>query len=381
MIRLKMASLSLWTVFGSPLKTQVGNPLRAYATVIIIAIAIFGSIGAYVYRQISAMSEMSFTPPPVTVVAAIAKSETWSSTLTAVGTIKAARGIELSSEESGEIIAIKVKSGSWVAAGELLITLNNRVELASRKRQIANLDLARLLYARDQKLVAQKSIPQSQYDRSKADLDSAIAQLAETEARLDNKAIHAPFAGTLGIIHVRVGDYVEPGTRITTLQDLSELEVDFTVPERHFPALKPGLNITIKSSAAPGREIHATLQALDSRVEADTRNLLLRGALSEVSGLLPGMFAELSIDLGNPTSLVTVPETAINYSLSGDIIYVIEEKDSVASVIPRIVKTGDSRNGRTSVLEGIAAGEKVVTAGQNKLYRGAAVVVDDSVTF
>jgi membrane fusion protein (multidrug efflux system) len=362
-------------------KTTKGNPLRAYATVIFITLIIFGSIGAYVYRQISAMSEMNFTPPPVTVGAAIAKPEIWSSTLSAVGTIRAARGVELSSEESGEVIAVNVKSGASVAAGDLLISLNNRVELASRKRQIANLDLAKLLFDRDRKLAAQKSIPQTQYDRSKADLESAIAQLAETEARLDNKAIHAPFAGTIGIIHVRVGDYVKPGGRITTLQDLSELEVDFTVPERHFPVLKPGLKIIIKSSATLGRETHAVLQAVDSRVEADTRNLLLRGALNETSGLLPGMFAELSIDLDNPTSLVTVPETAINYSLSGDTVYVIEESSEGLSVTPRIVKTGDSRAGRTAILEGITDGERVVTAGQNKLYRRATVVVDDSVTF
>lgn len=359
--------------------TIKGNPLRPYASVILIVLIIFGSVGAYIYRQISAMSQVDFTPPPVTVGAAIANSEIWSSTLSAVGTLRAARGIDLSSEESGQVIAINIKSGASVAAGDLLISLNNRVELASRKRQTANLDLAKLLFDRDRKLVAQKSIPQTQYDRSKADLDSAVAQLAETEARLDNKAIHAPFAGTIGIIHVRVGDYVEPGTKITTLQDLSELEVDFTVPERHFSVLKPGLNIVIKSSATLGREIHAILQAVDSQVEADTRNLLLRGALKETSGLLPGMFAELSIDLGNPTSLVTVPETAINYSLSGDTVYVIEEKDEVLSVTPRIVKTGDSRAGRTAILEGIADGERVVTAGQNKLYRGATVVVDDSV--
>jgi membrane fusion protein (multidrug efflux system) len=133
----------------------------------------------------------------------VAEAATWSTRLSAIGTIKATRGVELSSEESGEIIGISVTSGKHVSAGDLLITLNDMVEQASKKRQIANLELAQLLFERDRKLVKQKSIPQSQYDRSKANLDIANAQLAETEARLDNKRINAPFAGTIGIIHVK----------------------------------------------------------------------------------------------------------------------------------------------------------------------------------
>lgn len=355
--------------------------MRGYFTALLLLLVIFGSIGGYLYRLVSAQSGMDFTPPPVTVAASVAEAASWSTQLSAVGTVKAARGVELSSEESGEVIAISVTSGDWVNAGDLLITLNDRVEQASRKRHIANLELAQLLFDRDSKLVKKKSIPQSQYDRSKADLDGAIAQLAETEARLDNKRIQAPFAGSIGIIHVKVGDYVEPGTKITTLQDLSELEVDFTVPERHYPRLRQGLEITVSSAAIPGRERLATLQALDSRVESSTRNLLMRASLSDASGLLPGMFAELSIDLDDPTTIVTVPETAVNYSLQGNTVYVVNQEGDQLTVDPRIVKVGDSRDGRIAILEGVEAGETIVSAGQNKLFRGATVVIDPSVAF
>lgn len=343
--------------------------------------AILGSIAAYYYKQTIAASGIHFTPPAVSVGAAVAKTAIWSTRLDAIGTITAARGVELSSEASGEIIAINVKSGSQVSAGKLLITLNDRVEQASKERQIANLELAKLLFERDSKLVKQKSIPESQYDRSKADLDGAIAQLAETEARLDNKRVQAPFAGTIGIIHVKVGDYVKPGDKITTLQDLSELEIDFTVPERNFPMLRPGLDILVKSSALPGHELHATLQALDSMVESSTRNLLLRASLEHGEGLLPGMFAELSIDLDNPVTLVTVPETAVSYSLSGNIVYVIDGTGESRTASPRVVSVGDSRDGLIAILDGIKAGETVVSAGQNKLFRGATVTVDESVKF
>ena len=355
--------------------------MRGYFVAIVLLVAIFAPIGGYYYSQNNASSGADFTPPPVTIGASTAEAATWSTRLDAIGTIKATRGVELSSEESGEIIAINVTSGSQVTAGELLITLNDQIEQASKERQIANLDLARLLFERDSKLVRKKSIPQSQYDRSKADLDSALAQLAETEARLDNKRINAPFSGSIGIIHVKVGDYVEPGTKITTLQDLSELEIDFTVPERHFPSLRPGLNITVRSSALPDRELHATLQALDTRVESSTRNLLLRARLRDSAGLLPGMFAELTIDLATPVLLVTVPETAVSYSLHGNIVYVVERDGESLTVTPRIVTLGDSREGRIAILDGVAAGETVVSAGQNKLYRGAAVVIDQTVDF
>jgi membrane fusion protein (multidrug efflux system) len=355
--------------------------LRGYLIAIALLTVILGSIAAYYYKQTMASSGAHFTPPPVSVAAAVAKAATWSTQLDAIGTIIAARGVELSSEASGEIIAINVKSGSQVNVGELLITLNDRVEQASKERQIANLELATLLFERDSKLVKQKSIPQSQYDRSKADLDGAIAQLAETEARLDNKRVQAPFAGTIGIIHVKLGDYVEPGDSITTLQDLSELEIDFTVPERNFPMLRPGLDIVVKSSALPGRELHATLQAMDSMVESSTRNLLLRASLSDGKGLLPGMFAELTIDLDTPVTMVTVPETAVSYSLSGNIVYVIDNTDDGRTASPRVVTVGDSRDGLVAILDGVEAGETVVSAGQNKLFRGATVTVDESVNF
>ncbi len=352
--------------------------MRAYLLVAVLLLVIFGAISGYLYQHISSRQAGQFSPPPATIAAATAQRETWRQTLDAVGTIRAARGVALSTEGSGEITAIEVESGDRVEAGQLLLALNTKVEEASRERQIANLELARLLYERDAQLIKQKSIPQTQYDRSRADLDSAIAQLAETEARLETKRLHAPFAGTIGIIHVRVGDYVEPGTAITTLQDLTELEVDFTVPDRYAPQLHQGQLIEVRVNAFPGRTFPATLQALDAQVNASTRNLLLRASLGESEGLLPGMFARLTIDLGVPREVVTVPETAIAYSLHGNTVYVIENSEGGLTAQPRVVETGDSREGRIAVTRGLDAGERVVTAGQNKLFRGAPVAIGET---
>jgi membrane fusion protein (multidrug efflux system) len=352
--------------------------LRAYLLVALLLLLIFGGISGYLFKRIATFSGMDFTPPPATIAAATAGQETWGMTLEAVGTIKAVRGVQLSTEESGEVTSIPMRSGDRVEAGDLLLTLDAKVEQASKERQIANLELAQLLFERDAQLVKQKSIPQTQYDRSKADLDSALAQLAETEARLENKRLSAPFSGTVGIIHVRVGDYVEPGTTITTLQDLTELEVDFTVPARHFPRLRAGLLVSVQVNAFPGKRFPATLQAIDAQVDAGTRNLLLRATLQESQGLLPGMFAQLTIDLDEQEQVVTVPETAIAYSVQGNTVFVIEETENGLRVQPRVVRTGAVRDGRIAVTEGLQPGERVVTVGQNKLYRGAPVVIDES---
>jgi len=353
--------------------------LRAYTSAAVLLLVIFGGISAYLYRQYSLMSTMDFSPGPITVTAATAEVTQWENVLSAIGTIRAVRGVELSTESSGEVVAVDVRSGDHVQQGDLLITLNSRVEEASRENQRASLELARLLFERDQQLIKQKSIPQSQYDRSKADLERAVAQLAETEARLDEKRIQAPFAGTVGIVHVRVGNYLEPGDAITTLQDLSQLEIDFNVPARYYPLLKAGQAVSVRVNAFPNRVFEATLQAIDAKVDADTSNLLLRAGLEPGTHLLPGMFAQLKIALGDPDARVTLPETAVTYSLQGNTVYVLEQTDEGLTAIPRVVQTGDNRKSRVAILGGLAAGERVVTSGQNKLYSGASVRVDDAV--
>ncbi len=353
--------------------------MRGYVIAVSLLILIFGGIAAYLFQRFSILAATDFSPPPVTVSASFATNELWPLTLQAVGAITAVRGVQLTSEQSGEIVNIAFESGQQIEAGALMVALNDTVEQASRKRYIANLELARQLYTRDEQLVKQKSVSQTQLDRSKADLDSATAQLAETEAQIEKKRIHAPFSGTAGIRNVKLGDYVSPGTIITTLQDLRELEVDFTVPARHYPLLRPGLSIDVRVAAFTRSSFPARLDALDSRVDPDTGNLALRARLLASDGLLPGMFAELDLDLDAAETVVTVPETAITYSLQGNVIYLVEMEQQTLRAVPRVVRTGATRSGRVAVLDGLEAGARVVSSGQNKLYRGAEIVVDSNV--
>lgn len=354
--------------------------LKAYVIAIVLLLLIFGSIGGYLYKRFSAFASMDFTPPPVTIATSPATIEAWDETLDAVGTIRAVRGVELTSETSGEITRMLFDSGDRVAANELLLVLNDEVEQASRRNQIASVELAQILYDRDRALLEKGSIPQGQYDRSHADLERARAQLAETEARLANKRIEAPFAGTIGIRRVDVGDYVSPGTVIATLQDHSELEIDFTVPGRHAPRLRAGLAVSVRVDSFPERAFSAVVTSIDARIDPNTRNVLLRARLDEVDGLLPGMFAVLELDLGGRQPVITVPETAMTYALQGNTVYVIEPTDDgQLTAMPNVVRAGRVKDGRVAVLEGLAEGDRVVTVGQNKLYRGVRVVVDENV--
>ena len=356
--------------------------MKAYVFVIALLLGIFGSIAGYKYVQFSALANASFERPPVAVAASIARTDRWSEYLAAVGTIKAIRGIQLTSEGSGEVLGIHFDSGDAVEEGHLMVVLNDRVEIARRGSQRATLELAKLQYNRNRRLLQQKSVSRSDYDRSKADLDRARADLAETEAILSNKRIRAPFAGVTGIRQVELGDYVSPGTVVATLQDLSELEIDFTLPAQSAPKLRPGQRIELQVDAFPDRRFEATLQAVDSQIDPNTRNLRARARLTEGEGILPGMFAYLRVYMGTTSELVTVPETAISYSLHGNTVYVIDENEAgLLSASPVIVETSETRDGRTGILSGLGDGARVVTAGQNKLYRGARIAVDEDVVF
>lgn len=351
--------------------------MRPYLVALLLLLVLLGSSALYIAQRYAAMASSDYESPPVMIGAAIAESRPWRETVAAVGTVRAARGILLSAEIEGDLTAVHVTSGEEVDAGQALMAINEELEAATRERLQARLVLAEQLYDRDARLIRDNSIPQSQLDQTAADLRAARAELAEVDARLNNKRVSAPFAGRLGILQVRLGDYVEAGTPLVTLQDLGTLEVDFSVPDRYAPLMRPGLELKLRTAAYPDRDFDAVLEAIDSQVDENTRNLLLRARILDGDGLLPGMFAELEIDLDRETTQVFVPETAISYSLQGDLIYVIEASEDGLIANPRVVRTaGEAGAGEVAVASGVEAGERVVIAGQNKLYRGAPVQID-----
>lgn len=357
--------------------------------VALVVLALAAYKGFSIYQQIQ---KFSAPQPAVRVSAVEAGQSTWQSRIPAIGTLKAFQGIDLTAEVEGTVSEVQFQSGEQVRVGQPLLQLDSQVERATLATAEAVRDLARVEYQRGNNLVKRQAISKSEYDRLHAELLKAEAGVAQLKAQLDKKRILAPFAGTIGIRQVDLGDYLSPGTAFATLQDLSRLYVDFFLPEQAFPQVAIGQRVHLTLAAYPGESFEGEVSAINPRVEDSTRNLQVRATLPNPEHkLLPGMFANLELLLPNEQARVQVPETAIAYSLYGNSVYVVGEqkneqgevqKDAEGqpqqAVERRFVDTGERRDGVVVILKGLKVGELVVTSGQLKLDNGTPVkVVDD----
>ncbi|MBD9676008.1 efflux RND transporter periplasmic adaptor subunit [Pseudomonas sp. PDM18] len=357
--------------------------------VAVIVAVLAGSKYLSIKKQIAMFSAPR---PPVSVNAANAEERDWQSRLQAIGTLRAIQGVTLTAEVSGTVSAVQFVSGDKVKVGQPVVQLESDVEQATLRTAEADLGLAQVEYERGKSLVGRQAISKSEYDRLAAQLNRSTATVAQLRAALAKKRILAPFSGTIGIRQVDVGDYVSPGTEIVTLQDLSTLQVDFFLPEQDFPLLKRGQKVVVRVAAYPGQSFDAQIDAISPRVDNQTRNLLVRASMANPDGkLLPGMFANLEVQLPDSAPRVVVPETAVAFTLYGNSVYVVvphkpkegekaedaktDDKSPKLDVERRFVKTGERREGSVVILEGLKAGEQVVTSGQLKLDNGTAVAI------
>ncbi|MBB4867084.1 membrane fusion protein (multidrug efflux system) [Pseudomonas nitritireducens] len=363
--------------------------------VAVIVAVLAGSKYLSIKKQIAMFSAPR---PPVSVNATQAEERDWQSRLQAIGTLRAIQGVTLTAEVSGTVSAVQFVSGDKVKVGQPVVQLESDVEQATLRTAEADLGLAQVEYERGRSLVGRQAISKSEFDRLAAQLNRSTATVAQLKASLDKKRILAPFSGTIGIRQVDVGDYVSPGTEIVTLQDLSTLQVDFFLPEQDFPLLKRGQKVVVRVAAYPGQSFDAQIDAISPRVDNQTRNLLVRASMANPEGkLLPGMFANLEVQLPDSAPRVVVPETAVAFTLYGNSVYVVvphkpkdgekaegaertedtraDDKTPKLDVERRFVKTGERREGSVVILEGLKAGEEVVTSGQLKLDNGTAVAI------
>lgn len=357
--------------------------------VILVVLALAAYKGYSIYQQIQMFSAPQ---PAISISAATAEEMPWQSRLPAIGTLKASQGVDLTVEVSGTVRDVLFQSGEKVSLKQPLIQMDSDVEQASLATAEAELSLARVEFERGRSLVNRQSISKSEFDRLASSLQKSNASVAQLQAMLAKKRIVAPFAGTIGIRQVDVGDFLSSGTIIATLQDLTTLFVDFYLPEQAVPKLAIGQQVRIEVAAYPGEVFVGEIAALNPKVEDTTRNVQVRAVLPNPdSKLLPGMFANLEVLLPGDLPHVVVPETAITYTLYGNSVYVIGEKkdkdgqvekndkgETQLVVERRFVETGERRDGKVTLLKGLKAGEQVVTAGQLKLDNGAHVaIVDD----
>lgn len=354
--------------------------------VVIVVLALGGYKAFSIYKQIQ---QFTAPKPPINVAVAVAQERAWQNRLPAIGSLKAFQGVDLSLEVAGTVKAVLFESGQKVKVGQPLVQLDSDVEKGLLGTAEADLGLAQLDFARGSKLVGDGSISRGDFDKLAATQKKAVASVAQLNASLAKKRILAPFSGTIGIRQVDVGDYLASGTVIATLQDLTSLYADFFVPEQVLPKLALGQQVQVSVTAYPDAVFTASISAINPKVEDATRNVLVRATLPNPEGkLLPGMFANLQVILGQDTQQLVVPESTITYTLYGNSVYVVVPKNGAdgqpekndkgepqLAVERRFVTTGERRGGLVIISKGLKAGEQVVTGGQLKLDNGTHVAI------
>src|SRR5712692_9741232 len=320
-------------------------------------------------------------PPPASVSVAEAKTEVMPNLLTAVGDLAAVHQVNVTTDVSGRITDIMFTAGSTVQAGSPLVQLfdgPDQGDLASFKAQAT---VAQLSLDRAKQLAARQFGPQSTVDSAQAAYDQANAGIAKTQAIISQKLVRAPFDGELGVRHVEVGQFLTAGTQIVSLTDLSELYANFTVTEKDSGQLKVGQAVRVKVDAYPGRSFEGKISTIEPQIASDTRNIRVQATIGNPEYILkPGMFATTTVVLPDKPPVVTVPETAVDYTLYGDSVFIITEKkedDGKTSLtaVRTFVRTGDRIGGRAEILNGLKPGDRVVAVGQLKLQSGAAVAI------
>lgn len=339
---------------------------------------------AFIGAQIQA-SMASMRPPPVTVSATTATTESWTPTIAAVGSLRASRGVDVTAQVAGQIISLDFESGDVVAAGELLA----RQYAADEEAQLAGLTadrrLAEINLRRAHELAEQKLIAAFDVDTRETDLERARATEEELRLKIRQKSIRAPFAGRLGIRRVDLGQYINPGDPIVRLEALDQILVDFPVPQQQLGRLRLGQPVSVAVDAWPEQRFRGRILAIEPQVERDTRNIRVRAQMDNPDGkLVPGMFARIDIELPALTQVVTLPHAAVTHSPYGDSVFVVTEQAGEDGqrglvVADTLVVTGDTRGDQIAITSGLEAGALVVTAGQQKLRNGAQVIIDNSV--
>jgi len=349
-------------------------------TVMLIIVGIvFGGVAAFqLFRSYMIKKFLaSMGNQPQTVSTMVAKSEDWMPALKAVGTLRAVRGTDIAPQVPGVVAAIPFKSSEEVKKGDLLLQLDDTDDAAKLRALKASAELARLTYNRTRQLAQKGTVSQAALDSATASLRSIEAQVAEQQALVAKKRISAPFAGSIGIRLVDVGQYVTPGQKITTLQTLDPIYMDFSLPQQNLQQIKMGQKVSVVTDTFPDLSFDGEITGLDPKVDPQTRNVSVRAQVANPDHkLLPGMFATASISIGTPRSFVTLPQTAITYNPYGETVFLVKEGPAGNDGKPTLIAdqvfvvTGDTRGDQVAVVKGIEEGATGVTVGQFKLKNG-----------
>lgn len=355
-----------------------------FGAVTFVILVIAGIKGFEIYSQIQKFAHMK---QHTFVSEEAAKQESWQPHFTAVGNLAPVRGADISNQLAGNVTAINFDSGQDVRKGQLLVQLDDSSEQAQLEGFQAQEKLAELNDQRSHDIFAKHLISQADVDTADSNLKQAKANVANTLAAIEKKAIRAPFAGHAGIRNVNLGQYLPAGTVIVTLQALDHMYANFSLPEQALPSLTVGEHVEVNVDAYPGHMFSGVINAIDSKVDPDTHNVRVQALIDNSRRILrAGMFANVKVFAGKPVSVVTIPKAAVNYSLYGDSVYIItpdkDAKDNDGKPTLKVkevfVKLGEEQGVRVAVTEGVKAGDMIVTSGQQKLHSDMEVEINNS---
>lgn len=349
-------------------------------------------------------------PPPVVVTAARAEQQFWRSQLTSVGTVQAIQGIDVTTEVAGKVVEIDFNAGAYVETSDILVKLDTSTEYAELRSLEAQLEKARSDEHRARQLVDRGFISEAALQQTTTDTKNLKAQVEEQRTRINKKTIRAPFAGKLGIRQISPGELISPGTSIVTLQSISPIFVNFTLPEHTFAKVYPEQTVEIQVAAYPAQIFTGKISAINPKVSEKTRNFTVQALLPNDEALLqPGMFADVTIDLGRQRPVIVIPVSSVTFNAYGESVFFVRQSAQQSGLsgtgtttVPEpagrnqsldsahapehppaliaergFIKTGERRGLMVEVLKGVQAGDRIVTAGQIKIDEGASIIISD----
>jgi membrane fusion protein, multidrug efflux system len=355
-------------------------------SLVLVALVVVGLAGTkgLQFKTLMAAGK-AYVPPPETVSSAIAREDKWQNTLSAIGTVAAMQGVMINPEISGMVSEIAFESGAVVAKGDVLVRLDTSLETAQLRSLEAQEDLSRINLERERKLRSENMVSQSELDTAEATMKQTKANADAVRATIEKKTIRAPFAGRLGIRQINLGQYLDPGKPIASLQSLAPIYADFSLPQQELSKLKLGMTVQLTADSYPGHQFKGKLTAINPDLDAVTRSVGLQATFENADQTLrPGMFIRAEVLLPEENKVLVIPATAILSAPFGDSVYVIEEKPGKdgkpqQSVRQQFVRTGLTRGDFVTVESGLKPGEKVVSSGVFKLRNGVSVVENNEV--
>lgn len=334
--------------------------------------------------QFKVMGSVQMQMPPQTVTADKVRKMHWGNTVSATGSLVAVQGVDVSAELGGKVTEIAFESGNRVKTGDLLVRLDTSAEKAQLRSAEAAAKLARINLNRNRNLRKNKTVSQSDLDTAEANFKQATAQVDNVKAAIDKKTLRAPFPGQLGIRQINLGQILEQGAPIVTLQTIDPIYADFSLPQQRFSVLNQGAEVVVSTDAAPGKAFPGKIIAVNPEVDQITRSVRVRATLKNQDELLrPGMFANVEVKLTSEQQVLAIPATAVLYAPYGDTVFVIDEvKDEGGKTLKilrqQIIRLGETMGDFVAVTNGLKEGETVVTSGVFKLRPKMAVEINNT---